>query len=184
MKIKNKFCKITISVKNDFLFGDPKNKQYDVILNPDNYGVNDNVKAFEFDVDFFDVNKKIALISFIDEPEGNIVVLDNDIMTLLQNEKFLQINLSSGSIINIIHFEALGSVFELIKLEKDFIVYGEIEIARFDDSLNMLWSFSGKDILVSNSREKAFEISDDRIKLRDFEGNYYEIDFDGRVLVS
>ena len=116
--------------------------------------------------------------------EGRIAVLENDVLTLLQNERFLQINLSDGCIINEKPFEILGGVFEIRKIEKDYMVYGEIEIARFDKLFNKLWSFSGKDIFVSNSNKKAFEISDNRIKLYDFEGNYYEIDFDGKVLVS
>ena len=184
MKIKNELCEINISTENDFSFGDPKNSRYDVILNPDNYNNEDTVKLFVFDVDFWSKKKVIGLVAFVVEPEKNIAVLKGDVLTLLQNEKFLQIDLSSESIINIQHIDVWGSVFELIQFEEDYIVYGEVEIARFDDSLNKLWSFSGKDIFVSNSDKKSFEISGDRIKLYDFEGNYYEIDFDGRVLVS
>lgn len=184
MTIKNKICKLNISIKNEFSFGDPKNKQYDVILNPDNYDSEDYVKAFIFDVDFYGHIKKIALVVFATEPEGNIAVLKNDVLTLLQNERFLRIDLSEGYIIEEKSFEILGSVFETREFENDYIVYGEIEIARFDKLFNKLWSFSGKDIFVSNSDKKAFEISDNRIKLYDFEGNYYEIDFDGKVLVS
>ena len=135
-------------------------------------------------VDFFYNKKKIALISLITEPEKNVAVLENEVLTLLQNERFLQIDLSCCRIINEKPFDILGSVFELKQIEKDYIVYGEIEIVRFDNMLNKMWSFSGRDIFVSNSSKKAFEMADDRIKLYDFEENYYEIDFDGKVLIS
>ena len=46
------------------------------------------------------------------------------------------------------------------------------------------WSFSGRDIFVSQFREKPFEICDNLIRLYDWEDNYYEIDFDGNLLTD
>ena len=51
-----------------------------------------------------------------------------------------------------------------------------------DNNLNELWNFCGKDIFVSISGKNPFEICNDRIKLYDFEDNYYEINFDGKQI--
>ena len=49
--------------------------------------------------------------------------------------------------------------------------------------LMIQWQFSGKDIFVSyNDDAPAFEMKSDRIYLRDFEGDHYEIDYDGKLI--
>jgi len=50
-------------------------------------------------------------------------------------------------------------------------------------NLSIQWQFSGKDIFVSyNDDAPAFEMKSDRIYLRDFEGDHYEIDYDGKLI--
>lgn len=97
MKLKNEFCVITVSVNNHFSFNDPKNSQYGIIFNPQNYKADDDIKVFEFDVNLFKERRKIGLISFIGEPEGNIAVLDGTVLTIIQDEVFLQIDVAKRS---------------------------------------------------------------------------------------
>lgn len=182
MKLKNNFCEITISVKERFSFGDPKNEQYDIILNPENYTSEDAIKVFEFDVDLFNEQKKFALITFIGEPTGDIAVLEDALLTVLQDERFLQIDVIEERIIKTKPTDTFGSVFSLNKFEDDYIVHGETEIVRYNSDLNKLWSFSGKDIFASVTDKTAFEMTESSIKLYDFEDNYYEIDYNGKEI--
>ena len=182
MKLKNEFCEITVSVNDHFLFNDPKNDQYDIIFNPQNYNSEDSVKALEFDVNLFKERKKIAIISFIGELEGDIAVLDGTVLTIIQDEVFLQIDIIKGQIINTKATDIFGSVFSLNKFDGDYIVHGEIEIARYDSEFNKLWSFSGKDIFASVTGRTAFEMAENSIKLYDFQDNYYEIDYNGKEI--
>ena len=57
-----------------------------------------------------------------------------------------------------------------------------IEIIKLDDEFNTVWKFSGRDIFVSVSGKNAFELTEQSIKLYDFEDNFYEIDFDGKLI--
>lgn len=182
MTLKNKFCVITFSVNEHFSFGDPKNKQYDIVLNPKNYNAEDHIKSFEFDVNLFKERKKIALISFIGEPTGDIVVLEGTVLTILQDETFLQIDVIKGEIIDEKPTDIFGSVFSINKFGDDYIVHGEIEIARYNNDFNKVWSFSGKDIFASITGKNAFEMTKNSIKLYDFQDNYYEIDYDGKEI--
>lgn len=182
MILKNEFCVITISVNEHFSFNDSKNKKYDIVFNPQKYNADDDIKVFEIDVNLFKERKKIALISFIGEPTGNIAVLDGMILTIFQDEAFLQIDIIKGEIVNTKPTDIFGSVFSLNKFGDDYIVHGEIEIARYNSNLNKLWSFSGRDIFASITGKKAFEMSDNSIKLYDFQDNYYEIDYDGNEI--
>ena len=51
-----------------------------------------------------------------------------------------------------------------------------------DFNFNKKWSFSGKDIFVSMSEKKAFDLCENSIKLHDFGGHFYEIDFSGKLI--
>ena len=51
-----------------------------------------------------------------------------------------------------------------------------------DNNLSEIWKFIGKDIFASICNKKVFEICNDRIKLYDFEDNYYELDFNGKQI--
>ena len=182
MKLKNEFCAITFFVNEHFSFNDPKNDRYDIIFNPQNYNSEDSVKALEFDVNLFKERKKIAIISFIGELEGDIAVLDGSVLTILQDETFLQIDVIDGRIITTKPTDIFGNVFSLNKFDDDYIVHGEIEIARYDSDFNKIWSFSGKDIFASVTGRPAFEMTENSIKLYDFQDNYYEIDYNGKEI--
>ena len=182
MKLKNEFCAISISVNDRFSFDDPNNKQYDIIFNPQKYNYEDNVKVFELDVNVFKEQKKFAIISFVGDPEGDIAVLDGTVLTIIQDQGFLQIDIIKGEIINIKSTDIFGSVFSLNKFGEDYIVHGEIEITRYDSKFNKLWSFSGKDIFASVTGRTAFEMAENSIKLYDFQDNYYEIDYNGKEI--
>ena len=182
MILKDELCVITISVNEHFSFNDPKNKKYDIVLNPEKYNAEDNIKVLELDVNLFKERRKIALVSFIGEPTGDIAVLEGTILTIIQDETFLQIDILESKIINEKPTDIFGSVFSLNKFGDDYIVHGEIEIARYNSNLNKLWSFSGRDIFASITGKKAFEMSDNSIKLYDFQDNYYEIDYEGKEI--
>ncbi len=180
MILKNEFCGITVSVNEHFSFNDSINIKYDIVLNPQKYNKEDDIKVLEIDVNSFKERRKIAIISFIGEPTGDIAVLDGTILTILQDETFLQIDVIKGAIISTKPTDMFGSVFSLNKFGDDYIVHGEIEIARYDSDFNKIWSFSGRDIFTSITGKTAFEMSETSIKLYDFQDNYYEIDYNGK----
>ena len=73
----------------------------------------------------------------------------------------------------------------MVNSQDDFILYGEVEIYRVDRNLEVKWIFSARDIFVRyEGDEPAFEMKEDRICLYDFINHYYEIDYDGKLLVE
>lgn len=79
----------------------------------------------------------------------------------------------------------MGMVFEAYPYEDDFILYGEMEIYRVDKELDVKWTFLARDIFVRlEGSEPAFQMKADRICLYDFCDNYYEIDYEGRLLTD
>ena len=92
------------------------------------------------------------------------------------------IDVTDGSLVCCKNFDCFESNFGIYKVQRGYIVYGEMKITMLDFKFNKTWSFSGKDIFLSATGKKPFELCDNSIKLYDFEDNFYEIDFDGNLI--
>ena len=77
----------------------------------------------------------------------------------------------------------LGHLFELYRYGDSYIIYGELDIIRVEANFETSWVFSGSEIFVTMDDQAPFEMSNDRIILRDWDNNYYEVDYNGNLLV-
>ncbi len=135
-------------------------------------------------VDSGDTINKIALVGDFFLYDENCAVLENSVLTVLQNDMLLQIDLNTCQVIKQKPIEAFGVNFELHLTPVGYLVYGESAIATYNKDLNQIWSFSGKDIFAATSDKTAFAIEKETIKLYDFEGNFYELDFTGKLITQ
>ena len=139
-------------------------------------------KTFSIQIDLFSKTISIALIGNFYSYDIDCAVLEDKILTILQNDAIVQLNIIDGTMTNCKEFDCFGCNYGIYRVQNGYIIYGEIEIIMLDLKFNKKWSFSGKDIFVSMSEKKAFEIYENSIKLHDFEGNFYEIDFSGKLI--
>ena len=170
---------VKIDVDETYTIDSSDNRYYDVILNPYNYKHGDLTKTLAIHIVLPSKNFSIALIGSYFVSDKDCAILDNDILTVLLDQLIIQINITDGSIISHNKLDSFGCNFAIYRVEKGYIIYGEIEIVMLDFNFAKKWTFSGKDIFVSVSGKLPFEIKDDSICLYDFEDNYYEIDFEG-----
>lgn len=78
-----------------------------------------------------------------------------------------------------------GTMIAVYPYKNDYIFYGEMEICRLSEDMDIVWSFYGRDIFVKcNGKQSAFQMKEDRICLWDFEDNYYEISYNGEVIAD
>ena len=75
-----------------------------------------------------------------------------------------------------------ATCFQIFKQEDDYIIHGELQVAKLDKSGKIKWEFGGADIFVSIDNEEEFKIENDGILLTDFAKTKYKIDFDGKLL--
>lgn len=184
MLLQNEICNISISIDNTYSVESADNRYYDLILNPDKFKHNDFYKTMSIHIELLAEKISIALVGDYYSYDTDCAILDVDILTVLQNDKITQINIYDGTMILHKQFECLGCNFGIYKVKYGYIIYGEIEITMLDLEFNKVWSFSGRDIFVSRTNRKSFELCDNSIKLYDFEENYYEIGYDGNILVE
>ena len=182
MVLENENCCVDIKIDETYTVDSTDNRHYDVVLNPCNYKKSNMSKTFSIHVNLFESEFCIALIGSFYSYDYNCAVLDDEILTVLQDKTITQIRITDGTIIRHKELDCFGCNFAIYKVENGYIVYGEIEITMLDLGLIKQWSFSGKDIFASVTRKQSFEIRNNAICLYDFEDNYYEIDFNGNLI--
>lgn len=180
MFLENQKCRIEIKVDETYTVDSADNRPYDVVYNPCYYKHRDLCKTFSIHIDLFSRELHIALIGPFYSYVFDCGILDDEILTVLQDNIITQIRVTDGSLVRHIQFDCIGCNFGIYKIRKGYIIYGEIEIVMLDFNFIKMWSFSGKDIFVSVSGKN--ELKESSICLYDFEGNDYELDFDGNLI--
>lgn len=177
--LQNNQCKITIK---EVQLEHWKEETYAQILNPAEYSRNDFAKAFSIHIDLYDHDITLAIIGSYMAAVEDCALLDGHVLTVMMNEQFFKINALDGTVIDYKAHDVFGSNFALYKIEHGYVVYGEIEILFLNDNFEKTASFFGRDIFVSISGKNPFTLTENTVQLYDFEDNYYEIDFEGKII--
>jgi len=72
--------------------------------------------------------------------------------------------------------------FAIYKLDKDFVVHGELEISRLDNEGKIGWKQPGKDIWTTAEGLDDFTMHDDYILATDWEYDIHKFEFNGNLL--
>ena len=183
MNLQNNICKVTISIDEGFRLESADNN-YDYVLNPLDYEKDDYYKVYSIRIDLFTREYCFALVGDGNSYDDNCAILEEKTLTVLQGWDILQFDVLSGELEKRKTLDNTGCNFAIYKVDQDYIIYGEIDITSLNSDLETKWSFSGRDVFVSISGKTAFEIRENSICLYDFEDNYYEINFDGKLILD
>lgn len=176
----DRYC-VKITIDETYTIDSADNKRYDYVLNPSSKRRRDMYKVLHLLVKGVQ-SADIALIGdYYTYPE-DCAILEDSILTVLQNDYITQIDLKTVQIIACYELDVFGTTFSIYRMADGYLIYGEIEIIKFDNNFNPVWKFSGRDIFVSISDKNAFELTEQSIKLYDFDDNFYELDFDGNII--
>ena len=170
-----------ITTAHTYIEESADNRSYDYILNPNKLVRNNMYRTLCISVTGTK-NAEIALVGDYYTSDIDCAILEDNILTVLQNDYISQIDLETVQIIAGYELDVLGTTFSIYRISDGYLIYGEIEIIKFDNEFNVAWKFSGRDIFVSITDKNAFELTDRSIKLYDFEDNFYEIDFNGNLI--
>lgn len=184
--LQNEKYFVEISVDETYKIGSDDNYKYDIVMNPAEI-VDDD------DADMYNAlhitvkghgNAEFALIGSRYASPGNCAVLEDNILTVMQNDFITRIDLETMTIVacHEIEVDYLGVYYGIYRVPNGYLVYGEVLVLKLDEDFQVVWKFSGHDIFVSITGKNTFEITQDTIKLYDFYDNYYELDFDGNMI--
>lgn len=158
------------------------NKPYDKIIIIEESDFN---KYLELEISKDNNLYYVLLVVPYHTPIDSCAVVSDNCLFLMLNDTLCLFSLESLDITKKVELDVLGTMFEAHAYKDDFILYGEIEIFRVNKNLDVIWSFSARDIFVRyKGDEPAFEMKRDRICLIDFLDYYYEIDYDGNKIVD
>lgn len=115
------------------------------------------------------------------DANGQSVKIDNDNLILSLGMNFISIDLKDFKL-NWKLEPDMAEVFEFYDLENDYLLRGEVGIHRIDKTGQVKWTFSATDIWVNMEGRSEVEITENSIKLLDFNSDQYEIDFDGKEI--
>ncbi len=182
MLLNNQTYKIEIAIDETYTLNSTDNKHYDYAYNPNKLDGNDFINVFSIKIKSREKAISIALVGGLYSDVEKCAILNENTLIVLQNEMISQIDITTGELLDSKNIETFGSNFAIYKIQTGYIIHGEIEILKLSFDFEIEWSFSAKDIFATIDGEKAFELCEDCIKLYDFENNYYEIDFDGKLI--
>ena len=129
--------------------------------------------------------RKIALIVPYYTPHEGFALPMGDKVFLMLNDILCVFDPETGKAEKETHIDPMGTMFGAYAYGDDFILYGEIEIYRIDRDFKIKWRFFARDIFVRcDGGDPAFQMKADRICLYDFLDNYYEIDYDGKIILD
>lgn len=164
-----------------YTFNSTDNKHYDKVVRIE---TSDYYKCYELEIRKEDFTNTVLLIVPFYTPTDFCVVNGKGLLLMLNtviclfDPKTLEITAKKN-------LNTMGSMFHAYPYKEDYILYGEIDIYRLTSELDVKWKFSARDIFVRyHGEEPAFEMKEDRICLIDFLDNYYEIDYDGKVIAD
>lgn len=173
---------ILIRIAPPYSFDSNDNKPYDkvIVVEKSDYHI-----CLEIEVKHNMEIKTALLIASHYTMINSFSALHEDGLFMMLNEVLCIFNPQTLSIDKQIEIKPLGTMFEVHPFGDDYILYGELEIYRISSDLNVEWTFSGRDIFVKyTGNEPAFIMKEDRICVYDFEDNYYEIDYDGKLILD
>jgi hypothetical protein len=179
--LQNEKYSVRITTAHTYIEESADNRSYDYILNPNKLGRNNMYRTLCISVTGTK-NAEIALVGDYYTSDIDCAILEDNILTVLQNDYISQIDLETVQIIAGYELDVLGTTFSIYRMSDGYLIYGEIEIIKLDNEFNVAWKFSGRDIFVSITDKNAFELTDRSIKVYDFEDNFYEIDFNGNLI--
>lgn len=108
------------------------------------------------------------------------VKLNGNTLVLSLGTNFVSFNVESQEFLWNIKPD-LVAIFEFYDLEDDYLLRDELEMFRIDNNGNIKWKYAGKDIWVNIEGKKEVQIEENKIRLIDFEGNEYAIDYFGKT---
>ena len=129
--------------------------------------------------------RKVAfIVPLVINPEDYFVSFNDNVLFVI-NDTIYQFDPEAADFVHMVKIENYDPTedgFYIHLYKDDMIIYGETQIFRIDKDLNVKWSFSGRDAFDLLSREPQFKWKEDRICIRDYSGNRYEIDYDGNLI--
>ena len=128
MILQNDLCFINISIDTTYTVESTDNKPYDLVINPRHLRHNDMYKTFSVQIDLFSKTIRIALIGDFYSYDKDCAVLEDKILTILQNDAVVQLDINDGAMINFKEFDCFGCNYGIYRVTLILIRNGPFRV--------------------------------------------------------
>lgn len=181
MRVSNEKYNINIEVDNTYTLNSVDNRYYRKVFKLHEDINKSYMKTFSISVVYEDKEINIALVGDYYSSCENCAVLNNDILIILMNNKVAFIELKNINLLKVIEVSSF-CCFSISQFKVGYIVHGELDIVYINDNLQKEWSFSARDIFTTPDGSDVFEIEEDKIRIKDWEGYIYTLDSKGKLI--
>lgn len=113
----------------------------------------------------------------------NCFILDNEKIKVLNDNYLLDIDLESMDLVEKLELLDYSTGIEIMKYIDGYLVHGERELIRINEYNDVLWVFTGKNLLISGDEGKrALKVENDIIYIEDLYGEIYCLNSMGEEL--
>jgi hypothetical protein len=151
------------------------------IFNPGNYEDDGLSKMLDIAVVNGTKRERFAIICPPYSHSADFIFEEQSIVFLL-NDFVARFNLESRQIEKTAKLDDFGTYFNICEYDDGFIARGEIHIVKPAKDLSVQWTFSTRDIFVTQDNSLAFTIRNGNILLYDRLGYCYELGRDGKEI--
>ena len=75
-----------------------------------------------------------------------------------------------------------ATCFQIFRHQDDYIIHGELSIARISENGEVVWQNGGADIFTSLDGKDVFKLDKTSIEVKDWNNNIYKFDLDGNSI--
>ncbi len=176
--------KVSVKEEKDFALVSNYKSKYDAVFDFEESSDSFLEKGMLLSIEYRGTIKKVLFIVSSYTPIAECAIPHGNELFMMLNWDLCMFDPATLKITRHIEIDCMGTMNAAYSYKDDFILYGEIEIIRVDSKLNIKWNFFGRDIFVRyKSNDPAFVMKADKICLTDWNEDYYEIDYDGNLLV-
>jgi hypothetical protein len=112
---------------------------------------------------------------------GNSFIIADDVLLICCADTVYSFGLPTLSLNWKNRFD-LATCFAIYPFREDVIIHGELSVKRIDLNGNVKWNFSAKDIFVTLDGTDAIKFTDDKIEVKDWNGDKYILDDNGQLI--
>ena len=185
--LTNQLCQVELSLDPDYKIGQPGPEPYDLVLNPD--------EAMPSDDWYTTVRIRVRMphrryrLALVCDTYGSVkldrfAVLQGTVLSIVHGFAITRFDLEAGQAVSEIRLDTYLPNYSFYPIPGGYVLHGEGELTMFSEDWEKKWCFESRDIFFTPNDALPVEIREDRIVVRDFMGGYFELDFQGNVLME
>lgn len=193
MTLENEKFRVTIEEDPCYTIDSADNKPYDVVWNPMGLKKRDYSRAIAVEVwweECWEEHSYRGLLLTIDPLYHfwgeDWAVLTKDRLTVLWDKGLIQLDLSSRELMFCKSLIDLGCARAILPCPEGvggYVIYNELDVLKLDSDFGVEWRSADMEPLHADAFV-SIAMTEERILLDDWEGNRYELDYQGNILLS